>query len=191
MILLSKEQDVFSADRRKPQEQLAGRAIGHAARSAGRGGNRAMMEFSGTATQFSVFLVSKPGVLTQVCQALAKEKVNIIALTMMDSNEHGVLRLIAQDTDRARYALRRLNLPTAETDVVLAELPNRPGAMADLCSRLGADHITINYAYCTGNAMNGRSLAVLKVSDLKRAIKLLEVRKPRRKEPVIRPRGRR
>ena len=51
-------------------------------------------------TQFSVFLVNKPGVLAQVTEAIAKAKVNIVALTMMDSSEHGVLRLVADDAEQ-------------------------------------------------------------------------------------------
>src|SRR5215470_15887380 len=101
-----------------------------------------------SATQFSVFLVSKPGILAQVCDALAGDKINIVALSMMDSNEHGVLRMITEDTRRTRECLRCLNLPTAETEVLVVELPNRPGAMADICARLGMDHVAINYAYC-------------------------------------------
>ena len=144
-----------------------------------------------SATQFSVFLVSKPGILAQVCDALAGDKINIVALSMMDSNEHGVLRMITEDTRRTRECLRRLNLPTAETEVLVVELPNRPGAMADICSRLGSDHVAINYAYCTGGAASsnggGGARAILKVSDLPKALKTLEVRRPRRKALAIRP----
>jgi hypothetical protein len=88
--------------------------------------------------------------------------------------------------------LTQLDLPKAETPVLMTELPNRPGALADICAKLGAEHIAIQYAYCTGSAPNGRSLAVLKVSDLKKALKTLESRKPRHKEAAgLRPRGRR
>lgn len=138
-----------------------------------------------SAVQFSVFLVHKPGIPGQVCSALAREKVNLVALTMMDSNEHGVLRLVAEDAAKARAALKKLNLPISETEVVLAELSNRPGALADVCSRLDGDHIAINYAYCTGSSGNGRSLAVLKVSDLKRALGALDGRKPKRRDPGV------
>ena len=143
-----------------------------------------------TAIQFSVSLVNKPGVLAHVCDSLAKDKVNIIALSMMDSNEHGVMRMVTEDPKRTREAVKRLNLPTAETEVLMVELPNRPGALADICSRLATGHIAIHYAYCTGNSLNGRSLAILKVSDLPRALQTLEVRKPRRKleHPQRRPR---
>lgn len=139
-----------------------------------------------SATQFSVFLVSKPGVLAQVCETLAREKINITAVSMMDTHEHGVLRMITDDAVRTRTALRRLNLQTAESDVLIVELPHRPGALADICARLGSEHISINYAYGTGGAPNGKSYAVLKVSDVGKALRTLEVRKPRRKELAMR-----
>ena len=62
-------------------------------------------------TQFSVFLINKPGVLTQVTRQIAKAKINIVAMTMMDSSEHGVLRLVGVSSDKLRKALEVLNLP--------------------------------------------------------------------------------
>jgi len=144
------------------------------------------------AKQFSVYQVDRPGVLSQVCDALAREKVNLVALSMMDSNEHGVLRLVAESETRARAALARLNLPMSTHDVLLAELPNRPGSLADICGRLGAEHVAIHYAYCTGGSPQGRTLAVLRVSDLPKALKILDAKKTRHRETAtVRPRGRR
>lgn len=134
-----------------------------------------------TGTQFSVFLVDKPGVLVQVTDKLAQAKVNISALTLMDSVEHGVFRIVCDDADRARAALRSLNIPMTETEVLMVELPNRPGAMADLCAKLGADHISIKYAYLTAGAPGGRTLGIFKVSDLKKALKTVDTRANRKK----------
>lgn len=134
-----------------------------------------------TDTQFSVFLVNKPGILAQVCQRLADEKVNIVGMSMMDSMEHGVLRLVAQNPSRARSALQGIGLPSTETDVLLAQLPNRPGALADVVERLASSHINVNYAYCTTGAANGKTVGIFKVADVKKAIKVLSERKPRRK----------
>src|SRR5256885_7013867 len=99
--------------------------------------------------QFSVFLVNKPGVLAQVTGALADAKVNLIAVTLVDSQEHGVLRLVAENAAAARDVLKKLNLPMTETEVLCLDLPNRPGALADVATLLGKDHININYAYVT------------------------------------------
>ncbi|GFO81855.1 MAG: hypothetical protein A49_14820 [Methyloceanibacter sp.] len=78
--------------------------------------------------QFSFFLVNKPGVLSHIFSDLAKSKVNIQALAMMDSMEHGVLRMVVDDPTVARPVMQRLNIPVTETDVLAVELSNRPGA---------------------------------------------------------------
>ncbi len=144
-----------------------------------------------TGTQFSVFLVDKPGVLVQVTDKLAQSKVNISALTLMDSVEHGVFRIVCDDADRARAALRSLNIPMTEPEVLMVELPNRPGAMADLCAKLGADHVSIKYAYLTAGAPGGRTLGIFKVSDMKKALKTVDTRANRKKADlnIRRPRA--
>ena len=124
--------------------------------------------------QFSVFLVNKPGVLSQIFRELAKAKVNIINIAMMDSMEHGVLRMIVDDHETSRSVLARINVPIAETEVLAVQLPNRPGAAADLCDRLSAAHIYIGYMYCTGGARGGKTRVILKVPDIKKAVKVLE-----------------
>ncbi len=135
--------------------------------------------------QFSVFLVNKPGILSQVFAEFAKAKVNIQALAMMDSMEHGVLRLIVEDAAGARPVLSRLNIPFTETDVLAVALPNRPGAAADLCDRLAAAHMNISYMYCTSGAPGGKTTVVLKVPDIKKAMKVAEEPKNNKRDTKI------
>jgi hypothetical protein len=131
--------------------------------------------------QFSVFLVNKPGVLTRIFTELAKAKINIRSVAMMDSMEHGVLRLIVDDAVGARPVLKNLGVPVTETDVLSVILTNRPGAAADLCEKLSADKVNIAYMYCTGGAKGGKTIVVLKVPDIKKAMKVLDNhREPRR-----------
>jgi hypothetical protein len=136
-------------------------------------------------TQFSVFLVNKPGILSRVCQELAEKKINVVALTLMDSVEHGVFRLVAEDAVKARNVLRALNLPTTETEVLAAEMPNRPGAMADLCGRLNGEHVSIKYAYVTSGAAGGRTIGIFKVDNLQKALKVAAARKSLRRENKV------
>jgi hypothetical protein len=143
-------------------------------------------------TQLSVFLVNKPGVLAQVIGALAQAKVNLIAVTLVDSQEHGVLRMVPEDAEAARTVLSRLNLPLTETEVLTVELSNRPGALADVAELFGRNHLNINYAYATSGAPGGKTTGVFKVSDLKKADRLLRSAAGKKKEPVLRrPGGRR
>jgi len=125
-------------------------------------------------TQFSIFMVNKPGVLAQLLNVLAQEKVNIVAMTMMDSMEHGVMRLVGAKTENIRQTLQRLNLQFSETQVLCINLPNHAGAFADVTNKLAVSHINISYAYCTAGARGGRTTAVLKVADVKKAMKVLE-----------------
>jgi hypothetical protein len=125
-------------------------------------------------SQFSVFMVNKPGVLAQVLGEFANVKVNITAITMMDSAEHGVMRVVFEEPEKAREVLSRLNLPYNETEVLCVNLANKAGALATVAEKLAKGHINIAYAYCTAGASGGRTTGVLKVSDVKKAMKLLQ-----------------
>ena len=127
-----------------------------------------------TDLQFSVFLVNKPGVLAQVTHALGGAKVNILAMTLVDSQEHGVLRMVVDRPDDARTVLAGLNLPMTEAEVLVLDLSNRPGALGDVATTLGQAHVNINYAYCTGGAPGGRSTGIFKVADVKKAQQVLK-----------------
>src|SRR5438477_4348168 len=126
-----------------------------------------------TAKQISVFLENKPGRLANVLLALAREKVNIAALTVMDSHEHNVLRFVADDLDRTRQVLKGLSIPFAESEVMLVELRNQPGELAHVCELLGAEHINIEYAYCSSGGKNGKTAGILKLSNAAKAMKVL------------------
>ncbi len=137
-------------------------------------------------TQFSVFLINKPGILSRVCGTLAESKVNLVALTLMDSVEHGVFRFVASDSDRARNVIKSLGLTMTETEVLRAEMPNRPGALADLCARLNTNHISIKYAYVTSGAAGGRTTGIFKVDNMQKALRLSSNNSwPKRKEKKV------
>lgn len=124
-------------------------------------------------TQFSIFLINKPGVLAQVTSALARSRVNIVALSLSDSGEHGVLRVLPDDTEKARQVLGSTHDRWTETDVLALELKNEPGAFAAAAECLAVNHVNISYAYCTGGAKGGKSTAVFKVADMNKAKKAL------------------
>ena len=140
------------------------------------------------AVQFSIFMVNKPGVLAQVLGEFAQAKINIIAMTMMDSVEHGVMRIIFEAPKRAREVLSKLNMPCNETEVLCVELDNKPGALAAVAEKLAKNHINISYAYCTAGAKGGRTTGVLKVADVKKAMRVLEqgYKKNSKSQPILR-----
>jgi hypothetical protein len=136
------------------------------------------------ASQFSVFMVNKPGVLAKALGEFAKDRVNIVAITMMDSAEHGVMRVVFEEPKKAREILARLNMPYSETDVLCVNLANKSGALASVAEKLAKGHINISYAYCTAGARGGRTTGVLKVSDVKKAMRLLEDHNKESREPM-------
>jgi hypothetical protein len=125
------------------------------------------------AEQFSIFMVNKPGVLAQVLDDFAKAKINIIAITMMDSAEHGVMRVIFGSPKKAKDVLAKLSMPFSVTEVLCVTLTNKSGALAVVAEKLSKNHVNISYAYCTAGAKGGRTTGVLKVADVKKAMKVL------------------
>ena len=136
-------------------------------------------------TQFSVFLVNKPGVLSQIFSDLAKAKINVTSIAMMDSMEHVVLRMVVEDPSEARPVFQSLNIPVKETEVLGVTLPNRPGAAADLCERLATNHIHVGYMYCTSGVRGGKTLVVIKVPNIAKAIKVLGATKTTRRDMKV------
>ncbi len=126
-----------------------------------------------TGKQISVFLENKPGRLANVLSALAREKVNITALTVMDSHEHSVLRMVTNDPARTAQAVKTLGTPYAEAEVLLVELRNQPGALAHVCELLAAEHINIEYAYCSSGGKGGKVYGIFRVSNTEKAIRTL------------------
>ena len=116
------------------------------------------------ATQFSIFMVNKPGVLAQVLGEFARAKINIVAMTMTDTVEHGVMRVIFASSKEAKELLSKGNMPYNETEVLCVNLTNKPGALASVAERLAKYHINISYAYCTAGAKGGRTTGVSRLS---------------------------
>lgn len=141
--------------------------------------------------QFTVFLENKPGRLLNICSALAKDKVSIQALTVMDSKEHSVMRMVVDSAERTRETLRRLGTPFSETEVMVVDLKHQPGALANMCERLAAEHVNIDYLYCSTGSRNGRANVVLKATPLNKVKEVLTTapsgkapRAPIRRPPV-------
>ena len=100
---------------------------------------------------------------------------------MRPVGEPGVLRLVVADPDHFRGAIAPLNLNMTETEVLVVEMANRPGALADICGRLAQEHINIGYAYCTTGASGGKTKGVFKVADARKAMKVLKGHEPKHK----------
>jgi hypothetical protein len=140
------------------------------------------------APQFSIFMVNKPGALAQVLGEFARAKINVIAMTVTDSVEHGVMRVVFAKPERAKEVLSKLNMPYNQTEVLCVNLANKAGAFAAVAEKLAKNHINISYAYCTAGAKGGRTTGVLKIADVKKAMKILQQshKKDSKSKPVVR-----
>ena len=99
------------------------------------------------AKQLSVFLANKPGMLADVCDELAKASINIFALTISDTADHSVVRMVVSDTDRALAIFEERGVLVVASKVLLIENSNKPGALAKIATRLAKAKINIEYAY--------------------------------------------
>ena len=126
-----------------------------------------------TTKQVSVFLENKPGRLANVLRALERQKINITGMTVMDSHEHSVLRLVTNDEAKTVAVLKEMGTNYTLTDVLLVELRNQPGALARLCETLAAEHINIDYCYISAGGRNGKTYGVFKVSSIEKAQRIL------------------
>ena len=126
------------------------------------------------ARQLTVAWQNRPGELANFCTALAKADVNVVALATAEAGEYGAVRLLVDDVERARGVFREAGVAHTTVEVLLVELPNRPGALAHVASVLSDNKINIEYFYASSSTTAEFALGVFKVSDPLRADSLLE-----------------
>ena len=126
------------------------------------------------ATQLALFLDNRPGMLAHVCDTLAEAGINIYALTTSDTIDHTVIRLLVSDTRRALLLIEERGALVVETEVLLIEGDNKPGSLADISHRLAKARINIEYCYMTTAPKSKKSLLVLRPSNAKKALKVLQ-----------------
>jgi hypothetical protein len=124
--------------------------------------------------QLAIFLANKPGTLAQVCRVLAKERINILAMTVSDTVDHAVVRMVVSDAHRAVHLLGDAGVLVVENDVLTLELPNKPGALAQVAAKLAAAKVNIEYAYGTGVPNQNKSMVIIRTRNLKKAIQVLK-----------------
>ena len=125
------------------------------------------------AKQLSVFLANKPGMLADVCDELAKADINIFALTISDTADHSVVRMVVSDTERALSIFEERGVLVVASKVLLIENSNKPGALARIATRLAKAKINIEYAYLATSPGAKTGLLILRAHDTKRALKVL------------------
>jgi hypothetical protein len=123
--------------------------------------------------EVTAFLENKPGRLAKICSALAQEKVDIRALSVMETEGPSVLRFIPSDLDLTKTVLTSLGTEFRITEVLAVQMENRTGSLAKVLERLAEEHINVEYAYTSTMSSPGKALGVFHTSNPKRAAQIL------------------
>jgi hypothetical protein len=123
-------------------------------------------------------LENKTGRLARFCQCLAKSKVNIIAISVAETTEQGVVRIVVDKPAAALKAIAECGPMTcAETDVLLLDLPDRVGALAKMANKLAAKRINVDFVYGSTGLAGGKSYIVVGAPNIEAVARALRSRK--------------
>lgn len=115
--------------------------------------------------QISVFLENHSGSLSAVTRVLADAGVDMRAMAVADTQDFGILRLIARDVDKAITALRTSGYLTSVNEVTAAVIPDEPGGLCHLVNILADEDINIEYSYAFLTPEDGKACVVFRVAD--------------------------
>jgi len=123
--------------------------------------------------QLALFLENRPGMLARVCDALSAAKINIYAISTSDTIDHSVVRMVVSDPAKALFVFEEHGTLVVEDEVLMITGDNKPGSLARIANKLAAAKVNIEYTYCATPPDAKKGLLILRVSDAKKALKVL------------------
>ncbi len=124
--------------------------------------------------QLSVFVENKPGQLKAVCQALAAANLNIQTLTLADTKEFGILRMILHDWERAQSVLEQAGFVATISEVLALEVSDRPGGLAEVLSIIDEANLNVEYMYAFTFGRNNRAVLIFRFDNADTALERLK-----------------
>ena len=124
--------------------------------------------------QISIFIENRSGRLREVANILGENSINIRALSLADTSDFGILRLIVNKSDDALKVLRKANFTLSETDVIAVEVGDKPGGLAEVLDVLGSANINVEYMYAFVEKSSDNAVMILRIEDIDRAIEVLK-----------------
>ncbi|MDX9867735.1 MAG: ACT domain-containing protein [Kiritimatiellia bacterium] len=124
--------------------------------------------------QISLFLENKPGHLNTICRTLADAGINIVTLSLADTQQFGIVRLIVQEWQKAKEVLEQAGYVVNVREVVAAAVADRPGGMAEVLDIIGKTGVNIEYMYAFAFRHNAEAVLVFRFDDPDRAVRALQ-----------------
>lgn len=123
--------------------------------------------------QISIFIENKSGRLAEVTRTLGEAQINIRALSLADTSDFGILRLIVDNTDKALSVLKEQSFTVNKTEVIGVEVPDSPGGLCSILEVLDQNNINVEYMYAFVERSGGNAVIIFRFDDVDEAIKVL------------------
>ncbi len=124
--------------------------------------------------QISIFLENKPGTLESATRTLRDANINIRALSLADTSDFGVLRLIVNDVEKAKQVLKDAGFTVGRTNVVAVLVPDRPGGLHSILEVLARESINVEYMYAFVERSGENAIIIFRFNMTDRAIEVLQ-----------------
>jgi len=124
--------------------------------------------------QISIFLENKPGTLESATRTLRDANINIRALSLADTSDFGVLRLIVNDVEKAKKVLQDAGFTVGRTNVVAVEVPDRPGGLHSILEALSREDINVEYMYAFVERSGENAIIIFRFNMTDKAIEALQ-----------------
>jgi len=122
--------------------------------------------------QLSIFLENRSGRLAEVTDILGKSGINIRALSLADTSDFGILRVIVEDTDKALQLMEANGFTVTITDVLAVEVEDKPGGLARVLNLLNSQEVNVEYMYAFMEKLTDHALLIFRIEDIDRAIEI-------------------
>lgn len=123
--------------------------------------------------QISVFIENKPGRMAEILEVLAESKIDISALSLADTSDFGILRLIVDQPEAAMLALKESGVVVKSTEVLAVSMDDQPGGLAGVLRTIADAGLSVEYMYAFVGKLDGKALVVLRLDHPENAMATL------------------
>ena len=123
--------------------------------------------------QISIFIENKPGRLAEITDIIAKNNINLRALSIADTANFGILRIIAEEASKAEKILKDNGIAVSITSVISICVQDRPGGLAEILKKLAEHNIDVGYMYAFVSKQSGEAYVIMRIEEDFRAMEIL------------------